>query len=555
MAEDFWAEQDLGVEDLRHEDRRSEIGTRTQTEMEAPQWGGTGASLIPGLTVIYHPDLARIGERMLLAGLDSGRRIPLSRAQGELAHPGGETLRALDQAHISRSPIWFSGTADGAVRMQVSPSRTRVEVKGLSLEEDPAVFGPSEVEAGVVLTLAGQVVLLLHLVEPLTDARSDRWGLLGESPAMIRVRDDIRQVADLEVPVLVRGESGTGKELVARALHEAGPRRDGPFVAVNMAAIPSSLAAAELFGAAKGAFTGAEGHRRGFFARAEGGTLFLDEIGEAPPEIQVLLLRALETGEIQAVGAERCQKVNVRVVSATDADLESGIEKERFRAPLLHRLSGYVIHLPSLRSRREDFGRLFLHFLRRELEVIGHEERLSLPRAERSGPWIPAPWVARLASWHWPGNVRQLANVVRQLVIANRGADPAVRGEALDELLRSAPSDSASSRQVSEPARGVAATSPGARRPSDITESELIEALRAHRFRPAAAADGLGIPRSSIYDLMERCPGVRKAADLQAGDIEGVRQACRGSVEKAAELLEVSAQALRRRLKTLGLTL
>ena len=541
---------------MAEKDRRAEVGTRTQTEMESPAFGSPGGSLIPGLTVLYHPDSSRVGDRMLLAGLGSGRRISLSRVEGELAQPGGQGLRCLDEVHISRSPLRFSGLENGAVQLEVAPSRTRVEADGQTIT-DRSTFSAEQIEAGVMLTLAGQVLLLLHLVEPLTDARADRWGLLGEAPSMIRVRDDIRQVADLEVPVLVRGESGTGKELVARALHQASPRKDGPFVAVNMAAIPPSLAASELFGAAKGAFTGAGIGRQGFFARAEGGTLFLDEIGEAPPEIQVLLLRALETGEIQSVGAEKPQKVDVRVVSATDADLEAGIEKERFRAPLLHRLSGYVIHLPPLRRRREDFGRLFVHFLRRELETIGGSDRLSAGRSSRTGPWIPAAWVARLAAWHWPGNVRQLANVVRQLVIANRGVDPAVRCEAVDELLRAGVGTPVSERTSPEaqadPLSGAEPTEPVSRRPSDITEAELVAALRAHRFRPAAAADGLGIPRSSIYDLMERCPGVRKAADLKPADIEEVRGTAAGSVEKAAELLEVSAQALRRRLKYLRL--
>ena len=541
---------------MAENDRRAEVGTRTQTEMESPAFGSPGGSLIPGLTVLYHPDSSRVGDRMLLAGLGSGRRISLSRVEGELAQPGGQGLRSLDEVHISRSPLRFSGLENGAVQLEVAPSRTRVEADGQTIT-DRSTFSAEQIEAGVMLTLAGQVLLLLHLVEPLTDARADRWGLLGEAPSMIRVRDDIRQVADLEVPVLVRGESGTGKELVARALHQASPRKDGPFVAVNMAAIPPSLAASELFGAAKGAFTGAGIGRQGFFARAEGGTLFLDEIGEAPPEIQVLLLRALETGEIQSVGAEKPQKVDVRVVSATDADLEAGIEKERFRAPLLHRLSGYVIHLPPLRRRREDFGRLFVHFLRRELETIGGSDRLSAGRSSRTGPWIPVAWVARLAAWHWPGNVRQLANVVRQLVIANRGVDPAVRCEAVDELLRAGVGTPVSERTSPEaqadPLSGAEPTEPVSRRPSDITEAELVAALRAHRFRPAAAADGLGIPRSSIYDLMERCPGVRKAADLKPADIEEVRGTAAGSVEKAAELLEVSAQALRRRLKYLRL--
>src|SRR5262249_13655296 len=155
-----------------------------------------------------------------------------------------------------------------------------------------------------------------------------------------------------------------------------GPRRDGPYLALNLGAVPPALAAAELFGAARGAFTGADRRRAGHFERAHRGTLFLDEGGEAPPEVQVLLLPALESGEIQPVGSEAPQRVDVRVVAATDADLEAAVAQGRFRAPLLHRLRGCEIRLPPLRERRDDVGRLLVSFLRRELAELGREELL-----------------------------------------------------------------------------------------------------------------------------------------------------------------------------------
>jgi two-component system nitrogen regulation response regulator GlnG len=165
-------------------------------------------------------------------------------------------------------------------------------------------------------------------------------------------RRPVRLGAPLAVPVLLQGETGTGKELAARSIHDQSTRAQGPFLAVNLGALPAPLAAAELFGARKGAYTGAVQDLPGWFGRADGGTLFLDEVGEAPLEVQVMLLRALETGEIVPVGSQTPRRVDVRVVSATDADLEAAVGRGAFRAPLLHRLAGYSIRLPPLRHRR-----------------------------------------------------------------------------------------------------------------------------------------------------------------------------------------------------------
>jgi two-component system nitrogen regulation response regulator GlnG len=343
--------------------------------------------------------------------------------------------------------------------------------------------------------------------------------------------------------VLLRGESGTGKELVAEALHQAGRRRDGPFVAVNMAAVPASLAAAELFGAARGAFTGADRRRDGFFARAHGGTLFLDEVGEMPAEVQTLLLRCLETGEIQPVG-EAPRRVDVRLVAATDADLEGAVAAGRFRAPLLYRLDGYRIRLPPLRDRREDFGRLLVEFLRQELQAVGEPERL-----EAETPWLPAPLVARLVLHSWPGNVRQLRNVVRQLVIANRGRTEARLDPALEEALLE-PAAAPPPPSAPPPPAPVQAEP---RKPADVTEEELLAALRATRFRPHAAARRLGIPRPSIYHLMKKSPRLQAAAHLTPEDLEAARRRFGADVAAMAAALEVSEQGLRRRLRQLGL--
>ena len=303
-----------------------------------------GSFLVPGLTILHHPDAGRVGERVALAGLASGREESLSRTVPAFSAPGKSLLRPLSDPYLSRRPIrLLPGAEPGGVLLRCGESGTALVADGAAVTGDPGdlEIPPARLERGVVLLLAGRVVLLLSRLDPVGVAGTPDFGLVGASAPVVALRREIQRVAGLDVPVLLRGETGTGKELVARALHDAGPRRSRPFVAVNMAAIPPTLAAAELFGAARGAFTGADRKRDGTFQRADGGTLFLDEVGETPPEIQALLLRALETGEIQPVGSDEIRRVDVRLVAATDSDLEGAVTAGRFRAPLLHRLAGY----------------------------------------------------------------------------------------------------------------------------------------------------------------------------------------------------------------------
>jgi len=206
--------------------------------------------------------------------------------------------------------------------------------------------------------------------------------------------------------VLINGESGTGKELVARALHRHSPRADGPFIALNMAAIPRDLLESELFGHEKGAFTGAQTRRIGRFEQADGGTLFLDEIGDMPPELQTRLLRVLADGEFYRVGGHVPVRVDVRIVAATHQNLERLVSEGRFREDLFHRLNVIRIHLPALRERREDIPLLLRHFLERAAEELQEEPKVPTPEVER-----------HLAALDWPGNVRQLENVCRWLTV------------------------------------------------------------------------------------------------------------------------------------------
>jgi two-component system nitrogen regulation response regulator GlnG len=514
--------------------------------------GGTVGAKVPALTILGHPDAQRVGERALLPELAAGRPVRISRLVPELAHPGARDRRPLAVSQVSRRPLEILPAPGGGVHLLRCGAPTVVEVAG-GLVGAERIFTAGELDAGIVLTLANRVVLLLHRLTTVSSTSDTErglpdFGLVGESDAILELRAQIRQVADLDVPILLRGETGTGKEVLARAIHQAGSRRAAPYFALNMAAIPATLAAAELFGAAKGAFTGADRRRLGYFSRAHGGTLFLDEIGEMPADLQPLLLRALENGEIQPVGGEETLRVDVRILAATDANLEAAIEEGRFRAPLLHRLSGFEIRVPPLRERRDDIGRLFIHFLREELAALGEAERLADPGPD-GRPWLPAFLMARLAAHPLPGNVRQLRNLARRLAVGSRGAAEAQAGPLLEALLQPG----------REPAAAPPAPAPRRRRtqlnrsPAEVTDGELLAALRANRWEPGATARQLGISRPALYLLIDACPQTRKAADLDRSEIE---QALAGSSGRLAELvdrLEVSAEGLKRRMKQLGL--
>lgn len=525
----------------------------------------SGSPRALALTILYHPVLDRVGDRYVLADHPEGSHLRLSRTEPAFAPPGRRGGAPLGDEHLSRRPLRLVLTEGGGARLEIEGSGTFVCVRNQRARGELS-FSPEQIRRGVVLELRHRVVLLLHKVSALQDAVSgssaddEAHGIAGESDAIRGVLWEISCVADLELPVLLRGETGSGKELVARALHRGSRRRDRPFVAVNLAAIPPSLAAAELFGAEKGAYTGSVRRQAGYFEQARGGTLFLDEIGEAPVELQAALLRALESGETQPVGAQEIRKADARVIAATDADLEGKVASGGFRAPLLSRLSAYAIWIPPLRERRDDLGRLFARFLREELERVGEERRLT------PGPdgklWLSASSAARLFEHDWPGNVRELRNVVRQIVIGNRGRAQAALPAAVRRQLRApeaapaveAPASAPVKRASEDAGPGSAPVSGGPRRPpAEVTEAELAEALRASRWELAAAARRLGISRSALYVVMRRFPRIRTAGELTPEEITACHGACGGDVARMAERLEVSERALGRRVRELGL--
>jgi DNA-binding NtrC family response regulator len=248
------------------------------------------------------------------------------------------------------------------------------------------------------------------LRENLTEEQS--FGdLVGCSQKFLRVRELLAKAADSKVTVLLLGETGVGKDMFAKALHEASPRNDKPFVAVNCAAIPKDLIEAELFGVEKGAYTGADQSRPGRFERAHGGTLFLDEVGELSPQAQAALLRVLQESELERVGDTRTRKVDVRLVAATNEDLESAVADGRFRADLLYRLNVYSVTVPPLRERIDDLAELVPHFIGKYGMLHGKPVAGTTDRA-----------VEMLRAYHWPGNIRELANMIeRGIILAEPG--------------------------------------------------------------------------------------------------------------------------------------
>jgi two-component system nitrogen regulation response regulator NtrX len=307
--------------------------------------------------------------------------------------------------------------------------------------------------------------------------------ICGESNAIREVRALIAQVAPTSSRVLISGESGTGKELVARAIHENSPRRHRPLVTVNCAAVPSHLVESEMFGHERGAFTGAHQRHIGKFELAHEGTLFLDEIGDLPTEAQAKLLRALESGTIERLGGERTRRVDVRVIAATNRDIEHAVSAGAFRDDLYYRLDVFPIRIAPLRERQDDIPVLADHFLR--------EAAVNAKRAQRR----PSPEAMdRLLGHTWPGNVRELANLMERLTILGHGTEIGT-----DEV------DTALDRPSAARSVRPAAANDNLRDQLQRFEARLIEsALQAAGGNVAAAARQLGTDRANLYRRMRR---------------------------------------------------
>jgi len=478
------------------------------------------------LTILYHPVCERIGQYAELRGLLAGESVCLSRSRLEFCSPRGDACAApLADDYISRQPLQLQRIARSE-EVLLQPGGSSVSCNG-QLVAGSVRLDAATLDRGVVLQLARRVVLYLHKVDSQLQAE-DSNGLVGESDHLQRLRRQLPSLAASEGAVLLLGASGTGKELLARALHRCSGRSQGPFVAVNMAAIPMELAASELFGARRGAYTGAAADRPGYFQQAEGGSLFLDEIGACPGAVQPLLLRALQEGEIQSPGAG-VSKVNVRVIAATDASLDNS--EDQFSAALRHRLGGFEMHVPALVERREDLGRLLLHFLPRS--CWHSEDVLAVSQ------W--AALVEEFALYDWPGNVRELMNFCAQIAAASRSEGSLLVPENIRRALAG-----------DEPGATQAAPLPH-RSLHEFDDDEVEQALARARWQISLAARQLQVSRQALYRRIEAIPGLRVAAEIPVREVELVYRECAGELAQAASRLQVSPAGLRRRWRALEL--
>jgi len=328
----------------------------------------------------------------------------------------------------------------------------------------------------ILATLAGQLLQLRSLVEEKTralearnavltralESAAARYGIIGTSPALLRALGELERVSQAAAAVLLLGESGTGKELFARAVHLASPRRGQPFIKVNCAAIPDTLFESELFGHERGAFTGATAARAGWFEQADGGTIFLDEVGELPLAMQAKLLRTLQEGTIVRLGGKHETRVDVRLVAATNRDLALETERGGFRRDLFYRLNVVPIRLPSLAERHEDVRPLALHILSRVNQM--HQRNVNLSQGA----------LAALEAYAWPGNIRELSNVIERLVLLTD--DTVISAGEIARFLPDA-------GRASAPSRGEAA-------PLVVREYRELRSHSAEELRAALARHG-----------------------------------------------------------------
>jgi Nif-specific regulatory protein len=408
--------------------------------------------------------------------------------------------RAVSRARLPQETVAFIALPIEVDRRAVGVLAVhRIRHRNRLLDDDVAVLK-------ILATLAGQLLQLRALVEEKTralearnalltralESAAARYGIIGTSPALLQALGELERVSQATASVLLLGDSGTGKELFARAVHLASPRRDAPFIKVNCAAIPDTLFESELFGHDRGAFTGANTARAGWFEQASDGTIFLDEIGELPLPMQTKLLRTLQEGTIVRLGGKRELPVNVRLVAATNRDLAAEVTRGAFRRDLFYRLNVIPIRLPSLAERREDIRPLALHFLNRTNQANQRNVYLS-----------PAALDA-LEAHPWPGNIRELANLIERLVLL---ADDTVVSQAeVARFLPQAAAEPARERDTPSPPAGAAVQAPPLVREYRALHShdaeELKQALARHGGNQSRAAQSLGLtPRQFGYRL------------------------------------------------------
>ena len=450
---------------------------------------------------------------MLQAGAAGAQTLTGERMLAAILNSVGEAVVTVDREHrIS----WFNRAAERLVGV---PS---AEVLGKDCREIlKAGFGPAQHDCpmgdlaeggkprtdvdGTLLRADGRIVPIsaswsffedeegrkigfvivfrsFEEIERIAEERKSRFPfreIVGKTPRIRQIFELIDVIRETDSTVLLAGESGTGKGLFARAIHDLSPRREGPFVKVNCAALSEALLESEMFGHVKGAFTGAIADKTGRFEAAQGGTIFLDEIGEISPGLQVKLLRVLQDREFERVGTSRTQRADARVIAATNRDLKAAMREGRFREDLYYRLHVIPIVVPPLRERKEDIPLLVEHILKRLRSRGLDRVRAVSPEAMR-----------RLIGYSWPGNVRELENVLERGAVCSRGSVLSV--EDLSEEVR----EGARSGR-----KGKGRTEPDA---AGSEQERILDALERHRWNRSEAAAALGIDRSTLWRKMGR---------------------------------------------------
>ena len=495
------------------------------------------------ITIAWHPDSSRIGEQFI--GTTEEGVIEVSRFIPMFRKTQGDAL-PIGHGGVSREAMRIVRDTSDGVTICPPKSRMVVELNG-QIIADPIFLSAEQIEAGVILALGRAVYLCVHWMRCLPkDNPVD--GLIGVGSSAIMTRDLIRLAAASDASVLLLGETGTGKEVAARGIHQLSKRANHRMVSVNMAALNESLAAADLFGAMKGAYTGAQNARTGFFSEAEGSTLFLDEIGNTPNNIQPMLLRVLETGEYRPLGATRDNKSSARLITATDQDLYHS----SFNHALVRRLESFIIRIPPLRARREDIGLLMIHLLRQNESGTINASHL------------PSSFIDDALNYDWPGNIRQLGNVFKRAILALQMGETPVLANMIETPKLQSVENAAQLRKIQSPqnieealaaASKIAAsdTTPIERKKlRDLSETDVVNAMEKHAWTIQYAAEDLGISRPSMYKLIEANSQIRRVEQIPADELRSQFDQSAGEVEKCASLLKTPSEALRRHLKGLG---
>lgn len=461
------------------------------------------------LGIIWHPDISRVGDILPLTFEED--KVLISRTAPDFVSQGSLSGHPLSHIGVSRKPFQIKRLSTHSVEISAPDSPMQVTVNGRTVSTKQEVSF-NELGDEIIIGLSHQVVLALFYRPLLREDGVKDTGLVGISGVMDQVRRTIKLAAPTRNSVMITGATGTGKELVATAIHHLSGQPEGPLVAVNMSTLAPEMAAAELFGAARGAYTGATSDRVGLFQEATGGTLFLDEIGSCPTQVQPMLLRALETNEYRRVGEVRVRKSHARVVAATDQPLTS----DHFNQPLLQRLSTVSIDLPSLNRRRVDIGLLIRHFT----------DRLATDR-ERALTELSSGMAEQFALHDWPGNVRELKNALNALSL---GMEPKINIDVTSREKRKK----------------------NFRHRSDVTDDEVLEALDACDWQIKAAAEYLNISRTSFYDLLKGSAVINTPEKITKEDLSTVLQQGK-TVSEIAKIFRVPREALKRYLRELGL--